>query len=187
MNYLDVVIATSLLYGIIKGFSNGLIKEVTSLLALLFAVYMAINFSAYLNPKITSLLKGFEKYSLIISFVVLFGAAFFSIKAAGYIIDKFTKIIALGFVSRLLGGAFGFFKMLIVLIGLTLLIKENGALDSRTQQESLLFNPINEASKIIIPEINKHKKKIIIKTNKSTEKAKEILEKKLINNSANTR
>ena len=29
MNYLDLIIAVPLLYGLVKGFSNGLIKEVT--------------------------------------------------------------------------------------------------------------------------------------------------------------
>ena len=30
MNYVDIIIAVSLLYGLIKGFSNGLIKEITN-------------------------------------------------------------------------------------------------------------------------------------------------------------
>ena len=46
MNYLDIIIAVPLLYGLIKGFSNGLVKEVTSLLALFIGVYVAINFSS---------------------------------------------------------------------------------------------------------------------------------------------
>ena len=50
MNYLDIIIAVPLLYGMIKGFSNGLIKEVTSLLALFIGVYVAINFSEFLEP-----------------------------------------------------------------------------------------------------------------------------------------
>ena len=42
MNYLDIIIAVPLLYGLIKGFSNGIVKEVTSLLALFVGVYIAI-------------------------------------------------------------------------------------------------------------------------------------------------
>ena len=55
MNYLDIIIAVPLLYGLIKGFSNGLVKEVTSLLALFIGVYVAINFSEYLEPKFMKL------------------------------------------------------------------------------------------------------------------------------------
>ena len=55
MNYLDIVIAILLLYGLIKGFTNGLIKEITGLLGLIVGVYVAINFSSYLNPKLSGL------------------------------------------------------------------------------------------------------------------------------------
>ena len=48
MNYLDIVIAIALLYGLVKGFTNGLIKEITGLLGLIIGVYVAINFSSYL-------------------------------------------------------------------------------------------------------------------------------------------
>lgn len=187
MNYLDIIIAVSLLYGLIKGFKNGLIKEITSLLALIIGVYIAINFSDYLIPKINSFLKGFEKFVPIISFIILFIITFFSIKIFGYIIDKFTKIIALGFVSRLLGGFFGLLKTLVILSFLILLIREQGVIKKNIEEESVLITPLNKFSKTIIPELNKHKKTLIKTTKENTEKAKEILEKKLIDNSANSR
>ena len=60
MNYLDIIIVVPLLYGLIKGFSNGLIKEVTTLTALLVGVYVAIKFSLYLEPKVAGVLGGYE-------------------------------------------------------------------------------------------------------------------------------
>ncbi len=50
MNYLDIIIAVPILYGLIKGFSNGVVKEVTSLVALFVGVFVAINYSEYLEP-----------------------------------------------------------------------------------------------------------------------------------------
>ena len=44
MNYLDIIIVIPLVYGMIKGFYNGLVKEITALLALVVGVYVAINF-----------------------------------------------------------------------------------------------------------------------------------------------
>ena len=59
MNYLDIIIAVPLLYGLIKGFSNGLIKEVSSFSLLMVAgVYIAINFSEFLEPKVVDVLGG---------------------------------------------------------------------------------------------------------------------------------
>ena len=51
MNYLDIAIAAPILYGLIKGFSNGLIKEVTGLLSLIIGVYVAVNFSKFLENR----------------------------------------------------------------------------------------------------------------------------------------
>ena len=56
MNYLDIVITIALIYGLIKGFANGFIKEITGLLGLIIGAYVAINFSSYLHPK-------FEEFS----------------------------------------------------------------------------------------------------------------------------
>ena len=58
MNYLDIIIVIPLLYGLIKGFSNGLVKEITGLLGLIIGVYVAVNFSSYLYPKFTEFLGG---------------------------------------------------------------------------------------------------------------------------------
>jgi len=72
MNYLDIIIVAPLLYGMIKGFSNGLIKEVTALVALLAGFYVAINFSLYLEPKVADVLGGYEQFIPIIAFAILF-------------------------------------------------------------------------------------------------------------------
>jgi membrane protein required for colicin V production len=179
MNYLDIVIVISLLYGLIKGLSNGLIKEITGLLGLFIGVYVAINFSSYLNPKFAEFLKGHEKFVPIISFTTLFIVSVISIKILGYIIDQFTKAIALGFVSRLLGGVFGFLKIVVILSVLLSLIREYKLIDKQTQEKSTLLIPLQRISKIIIPKINKHKKIILDATKKSAEKAKQTLEKKI--------
>ena len=179
MNYLDIVIVIPLLYGMIKGFSNGLIKEITGLLGLFIGVYIAINFSSYLNPKVTEFLKGHEKIVPIISFAVLFIVSVISIKILGYIIDQFAKAIALGFVSRLLGGVFGLLKIVVILSILFSLTREYKLIDRQTQENSILLIPLQRISKVIIPGINKHKKIIIEAAKDSTEKAKQTLEQKL--------
>ena len=170
MNYLDIIIAIPLIYGMIKGLSNGLIKEIASLLGLLIGVYVAINFSSYLTPKFTEFLKGYEKFAPIISVVILFIVSVMSIKILGYIIDKFIKAMALGFISILLGGVFGFLKIVVILSFLLSLTNERGFIGKQTQQQSHLLPPLQKASKIIMPEINKNKQIIIEKAKKSTEK-----------------
>ena len=72
MNYLDIAIAAPLLYGLIKGFSNGLIKEITGLLSLIIGIYIAVNFSILLEPHLSGIFAYYEQFKPIIVFAVLF-------------------------------------------------------------------------------------------------------------------
>ena len=179
MNYLDIAIVISLLYGLIKGFSRGLIKEVAGLLGFFIGVYIAINFSSYLNPKITEFLKSYEKFVPIISFVTLFIASIISIKILGHIVDQLFKAMAFGFVSRLLGAVFGFLKIAVILSVLFSLTREYKLIDKQIQDKSIFLNSLEKFSNNIIPKIDKHKKKIIEVAKENTEKARESIEEKI--------
>jgi len=172
MNYLDIVIAIPLLYGLIKGFTNGLIKEITGLLGLIIGVYGAINFSSYLHPKFEEILGGYEQFIPIIAFATLFIVSVLMIKILGYIIDKLTKALALGFFSRILGAIFGFLKVVVIFSFLLAIVSDYDLIDKNTQDESVLLKPIQEVSDLITPEINKHKTTILDKVEKSADEVK---------------
>ena len=168
MNYLDIVIAIPLLYGLIKGFTNGLIKEITGLLGLIIGVYVALNLSSYLHPKFEEVLGGYEQFIPIISFATLFIVSVLMIKILGYIIDKLTKALALGFVSRILGAIFGFLKVVVIFSFLLAIVSDYDLIDKNTQDESVLLKPIQEVSDLITPEINKHKTLFFFRQKKSS-------------------
>lgn len=172
MNYLDIIIVIPLLYGMIKGFSNGLIKEVTSLLALVVGVYVAINFSEYLEPKVVETLGGYEEFVSVIAFGVLFLVSVLFIRTLGFIIDKLTKALALGIVSRFLGGIFGLLKVLVIFSFLLFVITDYNLVDKKTENDSVLFKPLVDVAAIITPQLKKHQS-ILDKVNKEAEKAKE--------------
>lgn len=172
MNYLDIVITIPLIYGLIKGFTNGLIKEVSVLLGLIIGVYVAINFSFYLHPKFEEILGGYEQVIPIIAFATLFIVSVLMIKILGYIIDKLTKALALGFVSRILGAIFGFLKVVVIFSFLLAIVSDYNLIDKNTQEESVLINPIQEVSALINPVINKHKTTFLDEVEKSADEAK---------------
>ena len=134
MNYLDIIIAVPLLYGLIKGFSNGLVKEITGLLGLIIGVYVAINFSSYLHPRFTEFLGGYEQFVPIISFVTLLFVSILVIRLLGYFLDKLTKALALGIISRILGAIFGFFKIVVIFSFLLFVVTEYGLINTQTQK-----------------------------------------------------
>ena len=161
MNYLDIIIVIPLLYGLIKGFSNGLVKEITSLLGLIIGVYVAINFSSYLYPKFTEFLGGYEKFVPIITFTTLFIVSILAIRLLGNILDKLTRLLALGIISRILGSIFGVLKIIVLFSFLLFVLTEHELINRQIQKESVLLSPIQDVSVLIIPKINKHKNEVL--------------------------
>lgn len=172
MNYLDIIIAVSLLYGLIKGFSNGLVKEVTSLLALFIGVYVAINFSEYLEPKFIDILDGYQEFVPVLAFGILFLVSVLCIKALGFIIDKLTKALALGIFSRVLGGVFGVLKVVVIFSFLLFFFIDYNLVNKQAKDDSVLFEPLTDVAKTITPKLKKHQT-ILDKIDKETKRVKE--------------
>ena len=171
MNYLDIIIAVPLLYGLIKGFSNGLVKEVTSLLALFIGVYIAINFSEFLEPKFINILDSYQEFVPVLAFGVLFLVSVLCIKMLGFFIDKLTKALALGVFNRLFGGFFGFLKVVVIFSFLLFFVKEYNLVNKQTKEDSVLFEPLTDVAKIITPQLKQHQS-ILDKTKAQIEKVK---------------
>jgi len=172
MNYLDIIIAVPLLYGLIKGFSNGLVKEVTSLLALFIGVYVAINFSEYLEPKFIDILDGYQEFVPVLAFGILFLVSVLCIKALGFIIDKLTKALALGIFSRVLGGVFGVLKVVVIFSFLLFFFIDYNLVNKQAKEDSVLFEPLADLAKTITPKLKKHQT-ILDKIDKETKRVKE--------------
>ena len=172
MNYLDIIIAVPLLYGLIKGFSNGIVKEVTSLLSLFIGVYLAINFSEYLEPKFVDILDGYKEFVPVLAFAVLFLVSVLCIKAIGFFVDKLTKALALGIFSRMFGGVFGFLKVVVIFSFLLFVINDYNLVKKQTKEDSVLFEPLTDVAKIIAPQLKKHQS-ILDKIDNGIEKVKE--------------
>ena len=172
MNYLDIIIAVPLLYGLIKGFSNGLIKEATAFISLAAGVYVAINFSEYLRPKAADILGEYEQVVTIIAFVILFLVSVLCIKALGLIINKLTKALALGIISRFLGGIFGLLKVVVIFGFLLFVITNYNWISKSTKDNSVLYGPLSDIAEIITPQLKKHQS-VLDKINQEAEKAKQ--------------
>ena len=170
MNYLDIIIATPILYGLIKGFFNGLIKEISGFLGFLIGVYIAINFSTSLQPNFIKIMAGHEQFIPIISFAILFIVGLMSIKLLAYFLDKITKFLALGFVSKLLGAIFGGLKIVVILSFILTIAGQYDVIEKNTEKESVLIEPLKETSEVIMPEIQKQKNSILEKAKKAKEK-----------------
>ena len=115
MNFIDIIIVILVLLAAFKGFSNGLIKELISLISLIAGIYVASYFSVYIEQQLNDNFPKIKEYNAIISFAVVFTTIYLSLKLAGVIIHKFVKIIQLNLINKTLGLLFGSIKSILII------------------------------------------------------------------------
>jgi membrane protein required for colicin V production len=154
MNYLDIVLIVPLLWGLYKGISRGIVKEITSLLALILGIYGAIHFSAYTAPFVSKVFKIDPSYEPIVLFSITFILIVLGIRLLGFLLDKLISLAALSLLSRLTGAIFGVFKMTLILSTLILIVN---TIDSKIEiipkkhlKESILYQPISSLVPMLV-------------------------------------
>ena len=175
MNYLDIALIIPIVYGLIQGFSRGIVKEITSLVSLIIGVYIAINFSFYLYVHLEGLMQNNKELIPIISFAVVFAATLIFIRIIGYLLEKLTNALALGIISKLLGAVFGSIKIAVLLSAVIFFEQKVELIPKDVLKKSTLKEPIENILVVLIPEITEHKdliKDIEKKAKKATNKIK---------------
>ena len=180
MNNLDIIISIILLYGLIKGFSNGLIREITIIISVFISFYAATNLSQLITPHLQqSILSDYEKTIPLIGFLIVFFAVFILIKSTGELIERISNLFALGLINKFLGSIFGVLKMIIVFSLLLAFEAKHNVIKSKNESESILIPPLKDIAKTIVPKINEHKGAVIKTTQEKAEKAKKKIENKI--------
>ena len=121
MNLLDVAIVVILLYCLIRGFFRGIIKETASLAGVMIGFLGARMY----YKEVSQLFSGWISnagYREILGFLLIFVTLFFIVALIGIVARYLMKVVFLGWLDRLLGVVFGFFKgiLIVSIIFLTL-------------------------------------------------------------------
>jgi membrane protein required for colicin V production len=155
MNYIDIIIIVILVFAVIRGFINGLVKEVASLAALILGIWGAIRFSSFTAGKLYDYFDMSGKYVGIISFMVTFLIIVIIIHFIGMLVDKLMEAVSLGFFNKLLGTVFGLLKsvliMSIILVVLNAIDARRPFLPKETIERSKLYNPVSDIAPAIFP------------------------------------
>jgi membrane protein required for colicin V production len=155
MNWIDFVIIILLVFGLARGFINGFIKELASLLALILGIWGAIKFSAFTAEKLYDYFDMAGQYVGIISFLITFIIIVVVIHFIGMIVDKFVEKISLGVLNSLLGLVFGVFKTALILSVIFTVLNAIDAkhhfLPKKRIEDSRLYNPIADIAPAIFP------------------------------------
>jgi membrane protein required for colicin V production len=155
MNYIDIIILIVLGISMVSGFINGLVKEVTTLAALILGIWGAIRFSSFTSEKLYDYFDMTGKYIGIISFIITFAAIAIIIHLIGIFVDKLMEAVSLGFINKLLGIVFGLLKSVLIM---SVIFAVLNAIDVRRPflpkkkiEESMLYNPISDIAPAIFP------------------------------------
>jgi len=137
--------------GFYRGFSKGLIIELTSLLALILGAYGSLKFSGltfdFINNTFPEQLESVEgSYIKIFSFAFTFIVILISVSITGKILTKIAKILFLGFLNKLFGGLFGAIKYILI-VSFCIVFFENlnsefSFIDNKIIESTFLYNPI---------------------------------------------
>lgn len=107
---LNLIIAILLVWGAIQGFRQGFIKQLCTLVALILGLWAACHFSAQFIPYLSDWLSITDKWLSIVAFICVFVVVVLLVHLVGYLLEHFFKLIALGFLNRILGLFFGVLK-----------------------------------------------------------------------------
>jgi membrane protein required for colicin V production len=155
MNWIDLVIIIILGFALIRGFTEGFVKEAASLVALILGIWGAIRFSDFTAMKLYEWFDMTGQYVGIIAFLVTFGVIVVLINFVGILVDKIVDAVALTFLNRLLGIVFGLFKSVLILSVFFVILN---AIDARRPflpkekiEGSRLYNPISDIAPALFP------------------------------------
>ena len=155
MNWIDFIIIILLVFGLARGFMNGFIKELASLLALILGIWGAIKFSTFTAAKLYDYFDMTGQYVGIIAFLITFVIIVIIIHFIGLLVDKFVEKISLGVLNSLLGLVFGVFKTALILSVIFTVLNAFDAkhhfLPRKQIEDSRLYNPIADIAPAIFP------------------------------------
>jgi len=157
MNYIDIIIAIFLIFAFVRGIINGFFSEIAGLIAVIAGVYIALNYSFYLENYFTdaSYIDWSETTINVVAFCATFLIVAIIIVLIGKVLTKIADITALGMLNKLLGGLFGVFKTALILSVLFILFdsfnKSVTIIDKKTLDDSLFYNKIKNVAPTIFP------------------------------------
>jgi len=144
MNIIDIVLLIIFAWFAYQGFKKGFVIELASLVALVLGIYAAIYFSGYAADFLVNNLDMDNDYIPVTSFVITFIIVIVIVYVIGRILEKLVNMVALGFLNKLAGGAFGILKAAVFVSIFFLILNHYNInfISAEKKDNSLLYSPI---------------------------------------------
>ena len=154
-SYLDIFFAIPLIWGIVRGLMSGFVRSLSVFVGLILGITLAQTYAADLSPTIQEWFTLSARQCLSIAYVTIFVAVMIVVAIIARILDKFLHLILLGWLNKLLGALFGFFKWAIILSFFIMVVEYANSkfefLSPEKKSESILYEPIKKVIPTIMP------------------------------------
>ena len=159
MGLLDILLGLPLIWGLWKGYKNGLFMEIASIVALVAGIFGAIHFSYITGNYLSEHLDWDERNMSIAAFIITLILIIIIVNLAGKILTKVANFAMLGSLNKIAGGIFGVLKVAI-LLGAAFIFFDRmdntfGLIKEETKQESVLYQPIKDIGALIFDTVLK--------------------------------
>ena len=149
MNLVDLIIIAIIGFGIIRGYSKGLIIELSSFFGIFISFFIAGNVDNLLSNEISAFISVNSDLLNTISFIVIFILSYLIIIYLAKGFTKLAKVVYLGLLNSLLGGVFGGLKLLLILLIITKIIFSLNLLSNNIISESSIMIHLHVLSEIL--------------------------------------
>mgnify|MGYP001423501610 FL=1 len=149
MNLVDLIIIAIIGFGIIRGYSKGLIIELSSFFGIFISFFIAGNVDNLLSNEISAFISVNSDLLNTISFIVIFILSYLIIIYLAKGFTKLAKVVYLGLLNSLLGGVFGGLKFLLILLIITKIIFSLNLLSNNIISESSIMIYLHVLSEIL--------------------------------------
>ncbi len=139
---IDIIIAIAFIFAVIKGYQQGLIVALFSVLAFIIGLAAAIKLSAVVAGYIGKAVKVSDQWLPVISFAVVFLIVVLLIRLGAKLIEKSVKFVMLGWINRL-GGILLFTVLYILIFSVLIFYAEQmGLIKPETKNASVTYSYI---------------------------------------------
>ena len=149
MNLTDLIIIAIIGFGIIRGYSKGLIIELSSFFGIFISFFIAGNVDNLLSNEISAFVSVNSDLLNTISFIIIFILSYLLIIYLAKGFTKLAKVVYLGLLNSVLGGVFGGLKLLLILLIITKIIFSLNLLSNNIISESSIMIYLHVLSEIL--------------------------------------
>ena len=149
-NQLDILILIALAVGVINGFFKGFISQLIGLIGFFIAIWLSFKFYQIIEVYVDSYNIVADGLTSIVSLILTFAIAYFTIKLASSLTQKTVEAVGLGIVNRFGGAALGLVISLLLCSSILYYIDPILELGFKeTKDKSQILPILNESSQII--------------------------------------